>query len=67
MGEEPTDIRAIRVMLARKFAAYADNMLFSTDFRLQSLDELNAIVGHMKADADEENAGAMSVTTPATG
>jgi hypothetical protein len=27
---------------------------------------LNAIVGHMKADADEENAGAMSVTTPAT-
>jgi hypothetical protein len=52
-GEEPTDIRSIRVLLARQSAVVVDDMLYSTDFRLQNLDTLNEILASMKREAAE--------------
>ncbi|OMC44096.1 hypothetical protein A5745_16810 [Mycobacterium sp. IS-2888] len=54
-GEEPTDIRSIRVMLARQSAKVVDDMLYSVDFRLQNLEVLNELLAHMKADADDDD------------
>jgi hypothetical protein len=52
---EPTDIRSIRIMLARQAAAIVDDMLYSTDFRLEAYEALNEIVDGMKESAEEDD------------
>jgi hypothetical protein len=54
---EPTDIRSVRIMLARQAAAIVDDMLYSTDFRLEAYEVLNEILDSTRQSADEERAG----------
>jgi hypothetical protein len=53
-GGEPQGSEAISVMLIRGAAANADNMLYSTDFRLESVDCLNDLIATMRKRVDDD-------------
>lgn len=55
LGEEVCEGMPAHVLMARQIAKYVDDMLFSTDFRLDAYDCLNQILASLKAAADDDD------------